>query len=81
MDGLKFAVLKETYKKVIPLTAYVYILCTYFFRKNQIKTIAIRIKRMRWALRNKLQELGTPGSWDHITRQIGMFCFSGLTGT
>ncbi|GIX92601.1 hypothetical protein CEXT_227431 [Caerostris extrusa] len=33
---------------------------------------------MRWALRTKLQELGTPGNWDHITRQIGMFCYSGL---
>ncbi|PRD32269.1 UNVERIFIED_CONTAM: Aspartate aminotransferase [Trichonephila clavipes] len=47
--------------------------------KKQLKTISIRIKRMRWALRTKLQELGTPGNWDHITRQIGMFCYSGLT--
>ena len=34
---------------------------------------------MRKALRGKLEELGTPGSWNHITDQIGMFSFTGLT--
>ena len=27
----------------------------------------------------KLEELGTPGTWNHITDQIGMFSFTGLT--
>ena len=34
---------------------------------------------MRKALRAKLEELGTPGTWNHITDQIGMFSFTGLT--
>lgn len=38
-----------------------------------------RIKSMRNALRSKLEELGTPGTWNHITDQIGMFSFTGLS--
>jgi aspartate aminotransferase len=34
---------------------------------------------MRKALRSKLEEMGTPGTWNHITEQIGMFSFTGLT--
>ena len=37
-----------------------------------------RIKEMRKALRSKLEELETPGTWHHITDQIGMFSFTGL---
>lgn len=37
-----------------------------------------RIISMRKALRSKLEELGTPGTWNHITDQIGMFSFTGL---
>ncbi|VDM15382.1 unnamed protein product [Wuchereria bancrofti] len=37
-----------------------------------------RIKDMRYALRNNLEKLGTPGIWEHITQQIGMFSFIGL---
>ena len=39
-----------------------------------------RIKEMRKGLRERLEKLGTPGSWDHITSQIGMFSFTGMTG-
>ena len=39
-----------------------------------------RIIQMRAALRDQLVKLGTPGTWDHITSQIGMFSFTGLTG-
>lgn len=46
-----------------------------------IETMAGRIREMRRALRAKLEELGTPGSWEHITQQIGMFSFTGLTET
>lgn len=35
---------------------------------------------MRRALRENLEKLGTPGKWEHITQQIGMFSFSGLNG-
>lgn len=37
-----------------------------------------RIQEMRKALRSKLEELATPGTWDHITSQIGMFSYTGL---
>ncbi|KAK6037953.1 hypothetical protein COOONC_24542 [Cooperia oncophora] len=37
-----------------------------------------RIRQMREALRSHLEKLGTPGSWSHITQQIGMFSYTGL---
>ena len=44
-----------------------------------LRTMSGRIIDMRKALRAKLEVLGTPGSWNHITDQIGMFSFTGLT--
>ena len=38
-----------------------------------------RIMEMRRELRGRLEELGTPGGWGHITDQIGMFSFTGLS--
>jgi Aspartate/tyrosine/aromatic aminotransferase len=38
-----------------------------------------RIQAMRTGLKGRLQKLGTPGNWDHITNQIGMFSYLGLT--
>merc|ERR1711934_615794 len=32
-------------------------------------------------LRSRLEKLGTPGKWDHITTQIGMFSYTGLNPT
>ncbi|KAE9548227.1 hypothetical protein FO519_008567 [Halicephalobus sp. NKZ332] len=46
---------------------------------DAIKTMSSRIKEMRAALRGHLEKLGTPGTWDHITQQIGMFSFTGLS--
>ena len=43
-----------------------------------LRTMSGRIIDMRKAVREKLEELGTPGSWKHITEQIGMFSFTGL---
>ncbi len=40
-----------------------------------------RIKAMREALYTRLKAKGTPGTWEHITSHIGMFTFSGMTGT
>lgn len=37
-----------------------------------------RIREMRKVLREKIEALGTPGTWDHITKQIGMFSYTGL---
>lgn len=46
--------------------------------KGCIKTMAERIIAMRAGLRERLEKLGTPGTWNHITEQIGMFSFTGL---
>jgi len=47
--------------------------------EENLTTMSGRIISMRKALRSKLEELGTPGTWNHITDQIGMFSFTGLT--
>lgn len=47
-------------------------------RKDNVKTMADRVLLMRSELRSRLEALGTPGTWNHITEQIGMFSFTGL---
>jgi len=47
--------------------------------RDHILTMSGRIKEMRQGLRERLEKLGTPGTWGHITDQIGMFSFTGLT--
>lgn len=47
--------------------------------EDNLREMSGRIKAMRTALRSKLEELGTPGTWNHITDQIGMFSFTGLS--
>ncbi|KAI9799349.1 MAG: Aspartate aminotransferase, cytoplasmic [Piccolia ochrophora] len=44
-----------------------------------LRTMSGRIIDMRTALRAKLEQLGTPGTWNHVTDQIGMFSFTGLS--
>jgi aspartate/tyrosine/aromatic aminotransferase len=34
---------------------------------------------MRTLLRQELESIKAPGTWNHITTQIGMFSFTGLT--
>ncbi|KAJ1677805.1 Aspartate aminotransferase, cytoplasmic, partial [Spiromyces aspiralis] len=46
---------------------------------EDLTTMSSRIKEMRLGLRSRLEALGTPGSWHHITAQIGMFSFTGLS--
>lgn len=47
--------------------------------KRDIRTMAERIIAMRHELHMLLtQELKTPGNWDHIIKQIGMFSFTGI---
>lgn len=41
--------------------------------------MADRIIAMRTALRGHLEGLKSGRSWEHITDQIGMFCYTGLT--
>ncbi|KAJ1891597.1 Aspartate aminotransferase, cytoplasmic [Kickxella alabastrina] len=46
---------------------------------GSMEMMSRRIKKMRNLLRDKLVALGTPGSWDHVSQQIGMFSFTGLS--
>lgn len=43
--------------------------------------MANRIIKMRQGLYERLTKLGTPGTWEHITTQIGMFSYTGVTET
>jgi len=47
--------------------------------KEELKAMADRILEVRSLLRKGLEDKGTPGPWNHITDQIGMFSFTGLT--
>lgn len=47
--------------------------------KQELKGMADRIHTMRQGLYDALQEVGAPGDWTHILKQIGMFSFTGLT--
>jgi len=46
--------------------------------KQDVKQMADRIILMRKLLKEKLYSLGSELKWEHVTEQIGMFCFSGL---
>lgn len=41
--------------------------------------MANRIAHMRELLVAQLKKAGSTRNWSHITRQIGMFCYTGLT--
>ena len=45
---------------------------------REVKMMADRIMEMRTTLRAELEALGSAGPWNHITDQIGMFCYTGL---
>jgi len=45
----------------------------------ECKQMADRIITMRTALKDGLAKAGSTRNWDHVTSQIGMFCFSGMT--
>jgi aspartate aminotransferase len=44
-----------------------------------VKTMADRIISMRNKLQAGLKKEGSSKNWQHITDQIGMFCFTGMT--
>ncbi|KAI8330923.1 aspartate aminotransferase [Blakeslea trispora] len=47
---------------------------------GEVKFMADRIITMREKLRSHLEnDFGSKKSWNHITDQIGMFCYSGMT--
>lgn len=43
-----------------------------------LKSMANRIIGVRKALREELAKAGSKHNWEHITNQIGMFCYTGL---
>lgn len=45
---------------------------------KDVKTMADRIITMRQQLVQLLKKEGSSRNWEHITNQIGMFCFTGL---
>lgn len=45
----------------------------------EVKGMADRIISVRTALKDNLVKCGSSRQWDHITDQIGMFCFTGMT--
>ena len=48
--------------------------------KDDLVTMSSRINKMRTRLRDLLtNQYSTPGNWDHIVSQSGMFSFTGLT--
>lgn len=47
--------------------------------KSECKGMADRINAMRTELRTRLEQDGSTKPWDHITKQIGMFAYSGMT--
>jgi len=47
--------------------------------RGEIKTMANRIISVRQLLKDHLKKAGSKKNWDHITNQIGMFSYTGLT--
>ncbi|VCU40375.1 Bgt-780 [Blumeria graminis f. sp. tritici] len=46
---------------------------------TEVQEMASRIIKMRALLREELEKLGSSHDWCHITNQIGMFAYTGLT--
>ncbi|KAJ5632657.1 Aspartate aminotransferasecytoplasmic [Penicillium lividum] len=46
---------------------------------QDLQVMSSRIKTMRQALYSELVRLKTPGTWEHIIQQNGMFSYTGLT--
>lgn len=44
-----------------------------------MKCMSNRIKDVRKKLVENLKKVGSKHDWSHIEKQIGMFCFTGLT--
>lgn len=46
---------------------------------DELVVVTDRITKMRNLLRSTLEKIGAKGTWNHVTDQIGMFSFTGLT--
>ncbi|XP_070690574.1 putative aspartate aminotransferase, cytoplasmic 2 [Pempheris klunzingeri] len=48
--------------------------------QGEVRHIVERCMLIREILRERLRLLGTPGCWDHLTQQGGLYCCTGLNG-
>ena len=48
---------------------------------EELKMMSSRLQNMRKALFDQLVANSTPGDWSHIVKQIGMFAYTGLSGS
>lgn len=48
--------------------------------QDNVKVISNRLISIRRSLHSELLRLKTPGTWNHIIDQIGMFSYTGLNG-
>merc|ERR1711968_282542 len=48
--------------------------------RKEVKVMVDRIIAMRHALVDELKALGNTQNWQHVTDQIGMFAYTGLSG-
>lgn len=46
----------------------------------EVKGMADRIISVRTKLKENLKKEGSTRNWEHITNQIGMFCYTGMNG-
>lgn len=46
---------------------------------DEVKEMALRVHEIRKTILDKLVQLKTPGAWDHVVKQSGMFWYSGLS--
>ena len=60
---------------IIKLKKFYHHMC---FRKRDVKSMADYISKVRQKLYNALKLEGSVHNWEHIVKQIGMFCYSGL---
>lgn len=46
---------------------------------QEVSDVTTRLKNIRKQILDKFLELGTPGKWDHVVKQQGLFWYSGLS--
>lgn len=51
----------------------------YAMWQDDLTYMSTRIRAMRDRVRSGLLRRGTPGNWDHVVNQIGMFSYTGLS--
>ncbi len=47
--------------------------------RDELAAVSKRVIEVRHLLRKNLEELNAPGTWEHITDQIGMFSYTGMS--